>query len=159
MSTVTIIFVSGHSIIDTVINTVSHGQYSHVAIKILEGVVEALGVKDIGDKYPGVWLHDAEKYDNNPDVKMIDVDLPDIAGAEAEANNLIGTLYGYLDCINGGYYDITGKQLTNDGKITANCSETVTLILRAGGLAILPELSADYITPNDLYRELTGNVG
>ncbi len=157
---VTVIFVKGDDkdcVVDRVIDAVSKGEYSHVAIKILGGVVEALGEKDADDKYPGVWVHNAGKYDNDPDATMVDVDLPNIARAEAEAESLIGTLYGYVDCVNGGVYDMTGKQLPADGVITADCSETVTRILKAGGLNIFPTICPDCITPNDLYRALIKN--
>lgn len=154
MTKVTVIFVSGTSIVDKVIDAVSHGKYSHVAIKILNGVVEALGVKDQGDKYPGTWIHDASKYDNNPDAIFIDVDLPDIDRAATEASTLIGKPYGYIDCINGGVYDLTGYQLPADKGITENCSETITRILRAGGFNILPDVTADCITPNTLARAM-----
>jgi hypothetical protein len=155
MSKVTVIFVHGDSIVDKIIDDVSKGNYSHVAIKIIGGTLEALGMKDSNDPYPGIWKHDINKYDNNPYVKMIDVELPDLPSAESEANSLIGKPYGYIDCVDGGAYDLTGKQLPADGELTANCSETVTRILRAGGFNILPDIEADCVTPMDLYRELT----
>lgn len=113
-------------------------------------------MKDATDLYAGVWIHDADKYDNDPNAVFIDVDVPDLEGAETEARKLIATHYGYLDCVVGGYYDITGKQIPADGGITANCSETVTLILRAGGFNVLPGVEADAVTPNDLYKALNG---
>jgi len=150
----TVILVQGDNtnLVDHVINDVSQGEYSHSAIKFDWGIIESLGIKDPGDKYPGVWLHDPGKYDNAM-VTRIEVDLPDIPAAEVEARLLIGTLYGYTDCVRGGLYDLLGVELEGN-KITANCSETVTRILRAGGLNILPDIEADCITPNDLYREL-----
>jgi hypothetical protein len=50
-------------------------------------------VPDSGDKYPGVWLHAADKYDNNPNAEFVEIDLPNLAAAEVEARRLIGTLY------------------------------------------------------------------
>jgi hypothetical protein len=159
MGKVTVIFVRGSTdnIVDKVINDVSHGDYSHVAIKFDWGVIEALGVKDPSDKYPGVWLHSVDKY-NNADVKLVDVDLSDLPAAEDEARRLIGTLYGYTDCIRGGIYDLTGVKLPGN-VLTANCSETVTRILRDGGLNILPGIDADCVTPNDLCRALEAQYG
>jgi len=156
MPKVVVIFVHGDSLVDQVIDAFSHGQYSHTAIKINDGVVEALGVKDDGDKYPGVWLHDIAKYDNDPNVYLIEVDIPNLADAETRAQELIGTLYGYIDCIDGGVFDTTGIQLTADGELTCNCSETVVRVLRAGGFNVLPSVRADCITPNDLYKALKG---
>lgn len=156
MSKIMVIFIGGGtSLVDKVINAVSHGKNSHVAIQINGYTVEALGEKDEGDKYPGVWEHDLIKYANDPNAVFIGVDIPDIESAKKKAKELIGTLYGYVDCVNGGIYDLTGKQCQGDGEITANCSETVTRILRAGGFNVLPGVAADCITPNDLYRALT----
>jgi hypothetical protein len=61
---VKIIFVPGEdNLVDNIISTVSNGKYVHVAIEILGGILEAMGEKEPGDKYPGVWLHDIHKYD------------------------------------------------------------------------------------------------
>lgn len=156
MGKVTVILVQGDNsqIVDHIINDASHGIYSHVAIEFDWGIIEALGVKDHGDKYPGVWLHDPGKYFSAVG-KSFDVELPNMAGAESEARQLIGTLYGYSDCVRGGLYDLLGIELGGN-KLTANCSETVTRILRAGGFNILPDIPADCMTPNDLGRWFDG---
>ena len=158
LAKVTVILVQGDNtnVVDHVINDASRGVYSHSAVEFPWGVVESLGIKDADDKYPGVWLHDPGKYDNAT-AKFIEVDLPDIARAEAEARRLIGTLYGYTDCVRGGLYDLLGVELEGN-KLTANCSETVTRILRAGGLVILPDVEPDCITPNDLGRWFDGQA-
>ncbi|HWR05683.1 hypothetical protein, partial [Sporomusa sp.] len=140
-------------LVDRVIAEVSHGDFCHTAIKILGGTLEALGMPDEGDKYPGVWLHAAGKYDNNPSAEFIEIDIPNMVEAEAEAIRLIGTPYGYTDCIRGGIYDLTGKQLPGNS-ITANCSETVTRVIRAGEFTVLPAVIPDDITPNDLRNAL-----
>lgn len=152
--TVTVILIKGdhNNLVDDVIMDVSRGEYSHSAIKILGSTLEALGQKDQGDLYPGVWLHAPDKYDNNPAAVFIQVELPDLAAAEAEARRLIGTLYGYTDCVRGGLHKLIGVDPVGNA-ITANCSETVTRILRAGGFDILPEVTPDCVTPVDL-----GNV-
>jgi hypothetical protein len=177
MSKITVVFVGGDSGVDKVIDTVTNGNISHVAIKILGGTLEALGIKDSVDKYPGVWLHDTAKYDNNPYADYIDIDLPDLASAEKKAKLLLGKFYSYIGCIEGGAYDLFGVQLhpwltkvinvltikalglpvnIDTGEWTMNCSETVTRILRAGGLNILPGVDADCITPEDLRVALNG---
>ena len=157
MTKLTIIFIKGDttSEIDNIIDTASRGIYCHVAIKILGSVLEALGEKDESDPYPGVWKHNITKYDNNPLAVFVEVEIPDISNAEDEAQNLIGRPYGYIDCIDGGIYDIMGKQLPSDGDFTDNCSETVVRILRDGGYNILPGVEADCLTPNDIARYLT----
>ncbi|MBP2658501.1 MAG: hypothetical protein H6Q69_1533 [Firmicutes bacterium] len=139
--------------IDREINTISHGEYGHVAIKILGGTLEALGVPDSGDKYPGVWLHAADKYDNNPNAEFVEIDLPNLAAAEVEARRLIGTLYGYGDCVRGAIYETTGIRIPGNS-ITADCSETVTRVVRAGEFSVLPNFYPDDITPNKLHRAI-----
>jgi hypothetical protein len=150
---VTVIFVRGDSLVDKVIDTVSQGIYSHVAIKILGGTLEALGIKDPEDKYPGVWLHDADKYTNDPNAVLVDVDLPNITGAENTARALIGKPYGYDSCVSGGIYDLTGAEVPSI--IGDDCSQSGVLILREGGLDVMGDTPASCITPMDLYRILT----
>lgn len=158
LSKLTVVLMRGDDgVIDTVINAASGGIYSHAAIKILGSTLESYGVKLEQDKYPGVWLHDPDEYTGNQAARFIDVDVPDLAGAEAEARRLVGTLYGYTDCIRGGLYDLF--KIESDGNsFTANCSETVTRILRAGGLTLLPGIEPDCVTPNDLGRWFDGQA-
>ena len=179
MAKISIIFVHGDTFIDKSIDDITNGKYSHTAIKILGGVLEALGMPDAGDKYPGVHLHDLGKYDNNPHVEFIEVDLPDLASAEKEGRNLLGMFYSYIGCIEGGTYDLFGINIhplinnminilitkflhipvkLSSGELTMNCSETVTRILRAGGLNVLPGVNADCVTPMDLYRYLAADT-
>lgn len=94
-----------------------------------------------------------KKYANNLDAKFVDIELPDLEGALQEARKLIGTPYGYTDCVRGGIHDLTGINLSGN-KITANYSETVTRSLRAGGLDLLPDNLDDCIMPNYLYWAL-----
>lgn len=176
MSKVTVIFVGGNKLIDKVIENVTHGTCSHTAIKILGGVLESQGIPDVGDKYPGVHLHIDDKYNNNAYVQFVDVDLPDLIAAEKKAQSLLGKFYSYIGCIEGGSYDIFGINLhpiinrfinllivkclripinLDTGEWTMNCSETVTRILRAGGLDVLSGIDADCITPEDLLKALT----
>ena len=157
MDKLTVIFVSGDSEVDKIIDEVSHGPISHVAIKILGSVLEAEGIKDPTDKFPGVWLHPLDKYDNDPHAIFIDIDIPYLIDAEGEARRLLATPYGYIDCIRGGIHDLTGIDIRGN-TITANCSETVTRILRSGCFSILPDVPPDDVTPNDIYRVLTANV-
>lgn len=154
---VTVIFLTGDALIDEVIDVFSHGKFSHVALKINNRIIEALGMKKPKDQYPGVWFRDPDEYDDDPNATRIDVDLPNIDAAEQEAEKLKGTHYGYTDCVFGGIYDNTGLKIPGN-ELTANCSETVTRILRAGGFNILPNVPADDITPNDLAKGLGLNV-
>lgn len=88
-------------------------------------------------------------------VRIIIVEVPDITAAEAEADRLIGTPYGLItDCVSGLIHETTGRHVVLDDRGTANCSETWTRILRAGGLNVLPETPADCVTPLDLMLAL-----
>jgi len=174
----TIIFVRGDpgNIIDRTIETFSKGEYCHVAIKFPWGIVESLGELELGFM-PGVRMSPINKYDG-ADILAIDIKVPDQVAAERKAQSLIGRLYSYIGCLEGGTYDITGVKLhpwivkifnwfftkflgvalnIDTGKWTMNCSETVTRILRAGGLEVLPSVDADCITPMDLVRYFNKN--
>ncbi|MBP2653368.1 MAG: hypothetical protein H6Q73_937 [Firmicutes bacterium] len=118
---------------------------SHAAIFMLDGILEAL---DNGFVKSPLTAYDGHK------TTIITVDVPDIDDAELEAKRLLNTPYGYLDCINGGIREITGRQIPGDGEVTVNCSEAVTRILRAGGLDILPGIYADGVTPAALMEAL-----
>ena len=152
--TVTVIFVHGDSLVDKIIDFASHGQYSHTAMKICGQVIEALGENGNSDQYPGVWFHSIDKYDNNPNVKMIDVELPDLPSAELEANRLIGKPYSYLSCLTGGLNDMFGIKLSGDSDLAYDCSKLVAHILRAGGYVIDGNTPDSDITPMDDEREL-----
>jgi len=144
---VNVLFYFGHDWIGKVIDAVEGPgkDPSHTGIFMFGGLLEA--VKEGFVKSP------ATTYDGL-DTKIITVDVPDMGAAETKALTLLGTTYGYIDCVNGGLHDLTGKNVPGDGEITANCSEAVCRILRAGGLDILPGVYADDITPADLLRAL-----
>ena len=156
MAQVKVIFVRGQdNLVDNVIAGASHGPYVHVAIKVPGvGLVESLGNERVGIILPGVRISPWRKYDSNPDVTIIDVELPDMAAAQVEAEKMFGRPYGYDACIDGGMQDMFGVQMPGNGELTANCSETVTRILRAGGRQVLPDQTADSVTPMALMRAL-----
>lgn len=157
MSAVRVGFVGGDSWLDKAIEAASGSQYadiSHAFIFLLNSIVEAEGVKQYADPYPGVWLHPPEKYDGDGHVKIVEIDVPDLPAAESKARELIGTLYGYTDCIVTATKFLTGHNIFSGGEGTMHCSETVTRILRAGGLCICPGLQADEVSPVLLYEDL-----
>ncbi|WP_371380924.1 hypothetical protein [Sporomusa aerivorans] len=177
MGKVTLIFVGGDTLVDDVIEKVTSGDYSHVAIKINGGVLESTGIMKAGDRYPGVHMRNMNEYEGNPYAVFFDIDLPNQIAAELMAKKLLGKFYSYIGCIEGGAHTLWGINLhpiingvinwaimlfmrlpvnLDTGAWTMNCSETVTRILRAGGFNILPGIDADCITPMDLYRYLTG---
>ena len=155
MDKVTLIFVGGESEIDNLITGVTGGEYSHVAGILFDSIYESTGLKEESDPYPGVWLHDPQKYDNNPSMKTVEVIVPDIQALKREARNLLGKKYAYLGCIEGGLYDKLGIKISIASDFAVNCSETWARLLRAGGVNILPEVPVDCITPADLYRAVT----
>ena len=162
MAKVKVFFVRAapYSFVDEAISVFSKGKYIHTAIEILGGTLESLGevVQDESgnDIPPGVRLSPLGKYDNRKDVLPKIVEVPDLAGAEAVARKLIGTPYGYIDCAEGGMFDQTGIALPDDGWLTADCSKTVALVLRGGGVDILPGIPAGDLTPMDDLNALGG---
>jgi len=144
---VDVLFYYGHDWIGKVIDAVEGKgkDPSHTGLFMFGGLLEA--VKEGFVKSP------ATTYDGL-ETKIITVDVPDMEAAEVKAKALLGKRYGYIDCVNGGLHDLTGKNVPGDGEITVNCSEAVCRILRAGGLDILPGVYADDVTPADLLKAL-----
>ena len=162
MAKIRVGFVGGDTVIDKVIEGASGSQYadiSHTFIYLLNSIVEAEGVKQYADPYPGVWLHPPGKYDGDGHVKIVEIDVPDLPAAESKARELIGTLYGYTDCIVTATKFLTGHNIFSGGEGTMHCSETVTRILRAGGVSVCPELQADEVSPVLLYEDLLQRGG
>jgi hypothetical protein len=142
---VKILFIDGGTQFSKLIKDVTHGKYSHSAIFMLGGLVEAV--------MPVVKVSPENKYDGY-EQEIIEINILDLVAAENEARHLLGRLYGLSDCITGGLHDIAGIHLPGNGEITVDCSEAVTRILRAGGLDVFPGSPADDITPQDLYTAL-----
>lgn len=158
MSKVQVIFVPGtvDSGVDKIISLASGGPFVHVAVKVPGvGLVESLGEGGPNIIPPCVRISSWRKYDN-ADVKIFDVELPNFEAAQAEAEKLIGTAYGYDNCIVTGLHDVFGLNLPDDGLLTAHCSKTAALILRAGGDNILSSIAADNISPEDEEKALEG---
>ena len=149
-------FVGGTSTIDKAIQSISGGDYAgvtHAFIYLFDSVLEAEGIKHETDKYPGVWLHSPTFYDGNEHAKFINVDVPDMDGASNVARKLLGTPYSYHGCLEAAA-NLAGVDLPTDGELTVMCSETVTRILRAGGVEIPVDDNADMVTPIQLYEAL-----
>lgn len=148
MATVKVIFIHGDNYLSKAIQTATHGEWAHVGIEILGGMLEALFDT-------GVTVSPLDKYADFK-TECINVDLPDLEGAEQEATKLLGTSYGFKNFTGGGLHDIIGINISGDGEKTVDCSEAVARILRAGGNNVLPNIAADNLTPNDLYKALKG---
>lgn len=157
MTQIRVGFVGGDTLLDKAIEAVSGSQYadiSHAFIFMFDSVLEAEGVKQYSDPYPGVWLHPPDKYDGNTHTKILSIDLPHLAAAQSKAREMIGTLYGYTDCIVTATKFLTGHNIFKGGENTMHCSETVTRILRAGDLDVCADLEADEVSPILLYEGL-----
>ena len=162
MTPVRVGFAGGTTAIDRAIQAVSGSEYcdiTHAFIYLFGGIVEAEGVKEFSDKYPGVWLHPPNKYQpSNEHVKIVEVNLPDIKDAKAKACALLGTPYSYHGCLEAAA-ELAGIELPVDGSHTVMCSEAVTMIIRAGGLYACSGIEPDYVTPVMLYNDLINNHG
>ena len=153
MAKLTLIFTTGDGVLNQAISGITHGPYTHVAVKILDSVLESYGVRLETDPFPGVWLHRPDRYSDTNAV-FVDVEVSNIVGAEQKARELMGTFYGYSDCIRAALFNLWRIIVRGNGDMTANCSETVLKVLRAGGFDPLPGIEADSVAPMDLYRVL-----
>lgn len=102
MSTVRVGFAGGTTVIDKAIQVISGSEYcdvTHAFIFLLDSIAEAEGVKEYDDIYPGFWLHPPDKYVGDEHTKVVEMDVPDIAAAQAETRRLLGTPYSYHGCL------------------------------------------------------------
>ena len=161
MTVVRVGFAGGTTIIDRAIQKVSGSEYcdiTHAFIFLLDSIAEAEGVKEYDDIYPGFWLHPPDKYAGDEHVKIVELDVPDLAAAQEDTRRLIGTPYSYHGCLEAAA-KLSGLDLPVDGEHTVMCSEAVTMILRAGGLCICPDSMADDVTPVMLYDDIMQHRG
>jgi hypothetical protein len=156
MPEVTVGFAGGDTSVDKVIEWFSHGEdvdISHAFIMLFDSTYESTGKKEESDPYPGVWLHNPQKFIDDSHAKFVTIDVPDIEAGKELARQLLGTPYGYTDCLRTGIEEIIGKSVP-DNDYTMHCSETVTRILRAMGVNVCPELEPGDISPVRLYKSI-----
>jgi len=154
-------FVGGFTFVDGVIETASNALADNIshAFSILPDkkgnlrTWEAEGTNKDGDRYPGFWDHDVNKWQADVCAKFVQIDVQNYEDGVQLAWKLRGTIYGYVDCIEGGIYELTGFSVP-DTALTMDCSEASARILRAMGINVLPGLKAGSITPERLYKEL-----
>lgn len=153
MDTITLIFCEGHEWYSKIISAVEHGKYTHVAGLILGSTLEAQGVCDTGDRYPGVWLHSPQKYVDGENCKFVTLQVEDLAAAEQKARELLGALYSFHGCVEAGLEMKFGLQPPADGELTVMCSETWDLILQEAKVVgvTLPEFKPDFVAPQRLF--------
>jgi len=149
MAKIILAFLGGDGQVDKLITGVTGGDKSHVAAYLFDGWLESTGMKEEYDHYPGVWLHNPDKYKNHPNAEFIEVEIPNIGALQEEARRLLGTPYGYSDCIRTGIYELLGIAIT-DNAYVMDCSELCTRLLRTGGLDVLPDVQAGCISPEKL---------
>lgn len=153
--TITLIFVHGQAWYSKIIEHVEHGYWSHTAGILLDSVLEAEGVREPGDRYPGFWAHDINKYKNdNINCKFIDVQVLDIEAAKKEARKLLGCPYSFHDCLEEALQQEFHLELPVDGETTVMCAEAWDFILRKGipKYKILPKFKPDFVSPMRLYN-------
>lgn len=154
MDKITLIACHGHAWYSKLISGVEHGEVTHIAGLILGSTLEAEGICSPGDRYPGTWLHPPDKYIDGNDCEYITVGVDSLDAIKQLiwTGGILGTPYGYSDCITAGVYRLAGIRLPADGLLTSMCSEQWTRLLRAGGPIgfTLPELQADYVDPQRL---------
>ena len=75
-----------------------------------------------------MWLHNSYKYTNNPNAEFIETEVPDIDALKEEARRLLGTPYGYTDCLRIGIYEILHIEIP-DNAYVLDCSENQPLKL------------------------------
>jgi hypothetical protein len=141
-----LVLVGGDSFLDQVIEGVEKSDKSHVAGYLFDSVLEATGLKEPDDPYPGCWLHDPRKYDGNPEATFFYIDVPDLEAAMVEARRLIGRPYDVIACAKGGMKELFDTNSAGN-RFAVNCSETWTRILQAGGTDLWPGVAPDCITP------------
>lgn len=153
MGKLTLIFCIGDAWYSKVIQATEHGTYTHVAGLILGSTLEAQGVRDKEDRYPGVWLHAPDKYKDGQGCRFVTVEVQDIEAAEAKARELIGAPYSFHGCIEAGLEMLFDLEPPVDGETALMCSETWDRILAAGGPVgfTLPDFKPDFVAPQRLY--------
>jgi len=156
MSKMVVGFVGGDTDLDKFIEKFSHGEdvdVSHAFLMLFGSTYESTGAKEEQDPYPGVWLHNPDKFIDDQHAKFIEVEVPNKRAGEDKARELLGTLYGYTDCLETGLKELFNISIP-DNELSMHCSETVTRILRAAGIDILPNIEAGQVSPAALYKEV-----
>lgn len=157
MDTVTIIACRGSAWYSDIIKMAEHGQYTHIAGLILDSTLESQGIKDVGDKYPGVWLHPPSKYIDGQDCKFIAVGVKNLDAMKDKAREILGTPYSFHGCIEAGLEMLFDLKPPTDGELTMMCSETWDVLLRVGEPinCTLPDFKPDFVAPQRLFDAIS----
>jgi uncharacterized protein YycO len=120
-----------------------HSLPCHVAVYSNGGLWEALT--------SGVTIStDVNKY---PITKIVEVNVPDLATAEAWALKQVGRPYSLLSCGESEIYATTGEEVDLPQKGT-DCSQLACDYIRSAGRKIFDDEPAAWIRPSDLLDKL-----
>jgi hypothetical protein len=122
---------------------------SHVAVWVEGGWIEAI--------WPTVAKSAASKFDASKH-EVVEIDLPDLATAEAWAKSQIGKPYSLLSCLEAEYFALTGK-IINLSQQGMDCSQLGVNFCRSGKLQVLGSEPASLVRPSDLLAELIRQGG
>ena len=161
MDKVVVGFVGGNTNLDRAIKYFSDSEeynITHAFTMILNSTCESRGIKEKSDPYAGVWLHSPDKFCTDSTARFIELDIPNIHGAENMARFLIGSAYGFSSCL-AFFLNKVFEINFPDNKHSCNCSETQALILRAGGLDVYPNMQANEISPLQMFQWVVKHGG
>lgn len=112
-------------------------------------------------KDPAYCKTPVSDYDNTPRLEYL-VEVSDVVAATVKAERLLGAPYGKLSCIEGEIRDWTGLELARGKEESVNCSESVTIVVRAAGGEMCPNIRhAATVTPEAMqdYFDAAGIPG
>lgn len=153
---VRLLFVKEDTPTGKLIQEMTSGEWSHVAVYGLSGLVEAVP--------PRVTISSVARYQECR-TEAVDFYVPDLDNALRELERLVGSPYGLLSCLSGGLYDILGLELVVP-PCAVDCSQLAVKAIRAGSGVIRPDLPDSCFTPQGLYaaaklagEEWLGKIG
>jgi hypothetical protein len=161
MSSIIVGFVGGDTNLDRAIEFFSDAEYydiSHTFGLLFNSTLESTGCKEGNDPYAGVWLHNPNKYINNPHARFIEVEVPNMLALEKEARKMLGSFYSLGSCIAYFLKKIVNIDLP-DFMRTCDCSELWTQLLRAGGRKVLQKYQSNQVSPLMLFKWTMQNGG
>ncbi len=138
---VRLLFVKEDTPTGELIQRITGGEWSHVAVYALGGLVEAVP--------PRVTVSSVGRY-LDCRTEIVDFYVPDLDNALREAERLVGSPYGLLSCLFGGLYDVFGAELVVPAG-AVDCAQLAVRAIRAGGGSVRPELPDSCFTPQGLY--------
>jgi hypothetical protein len=136
-----LLFIQENTPTGVLIQRITGGEWSHVAVYALGGLVEAVP--------PRVTVSSIGRY-LDCRTEIADFYVPDLNNALREAERLVGNPYGLLPCLSGGLYDVFRVELIVPAG-AVDCAQLAVRAIRAGGGSVRPELPDSCFTPQGLY--------